>query len=99
MQRWAGITASLGLLILALLYAGARRLEHRSFQLDTFAAPKPRSRKRTYAYVLRSMRTLRFLLIARAGRLTRIDGRNVLRLAANPATEQLYAKVTHALAA
>src|SRR2546425_48091 len=71
----------------------------RSFQLDTLAEPKPRSRKRTYAYVLRSMRTLRFLLITRAGRLTRIDGRNVLRLAANPATEQLYAKVTHALAA
>src|SRR2546428_9140735 len=70
----------------------------RSFQLDTLAAPKPRSRKRTYAYVLRSMRTLRFLLIARAGRLTRIDGRNVLRLAANPATEQLYTKVAHALA-
>ena len=44
------------------------------------------------------MRTLRFLVITRAGRLTRIDGRNVLRLAANPATEQLYAKVTHALA-
>ena len=57
-----------------------------------------RARKRTYAYVLRSMRTLRFLVITRAGRLTRIDGRNVLRLAANPATEQLYAKVTHALA-
>jgi len=71
----------------------------RSFQLDTLAEPKPRSRKRTYAYLLRSMRTLRFLLIARAGRLTRIDGRNVLRLAANPATEQLYAKVAHALAA
>src|SRR5881409_1259632 len=70
----------------------------RSFQLDTLAAPKPRSRKRTYAYVLRSMRTLRFLLITRAGRLTRIDGRNVLRLAANPAAEQLYAKVAHALA-
>src|SRR5437899_2745452 len=70
----------------------------RSFQLDTLAKPKPRSRKRTYAYVLRSMRTLRFLLIARAGRLTRIDGRNVLRLAANPATEQLYTKVAHALA-
>src|SRR2546430_10909836 len=33
----------------------------RSFQLDTLATPKPRSRKRTYAYVLRSMRTLRFL--------------------------------------
>jgi len=71
----------------------------RSFQLDTLAEPTPRSRKRTYAYLLRSMRTLRFLLIARAGRLTRVDGRNVLRLAANLATEQLYAKVAHALAA
>jgi hypothetical protein len=34
--------------------------------------PCRRSRKRTYAYVLRSMRTLRFLLITRAGRLTRL---------------------------
>jgi len=71
----------------------------RNFQLDTLAEPKPRSRKRTYAYLLRSMRTLRFLLIARAGRLTRIGGRNVLRLAQNPATQALYTRVEHALAA
>lgn len=71
----------------------------RNFQLDTLAEAKPRSRKRTYAYVLRSMRTLRFLLIARAGRLTRIAGRNVLRLSQNPATEGLYTRVEHALAA
>ena len=71
----------------------------RNFQLDTLATPKLRSRKRTYAYLLRSMRTLRFLLIARAGRVTRIGGRNVLRLAHNPATEALYARVEHALSA
>jgi hypothetical protein len=71
----------------------------RNFQLDTLAEAKPRSRKRTYAYVLRSMRTLRFLLIARAGRLTRIAGRNVLRLSQNPATEGLYTRVEHALVA
>src|SRR6266508_404623 len=71
----------------------------RNFQLDTLAEPKRRSRKRTYGYLLRSMRTLRFLLIARAGRLTRIGGRNVLRLAQNPATEALYTRVEHALAA
>ncbi|HEV2056808.1 MAG TPA: hypothetical protein VGV06_16835, partial [Methylomirabilota bacterium] len=29
----------------------------RSFQLDTLATPKPRSRKRTYTYLIRSMRT------------------------------------------
>jgi len=71
----------------------------RSFQLQTLAAPKPRSRKRTYAYALRSMRTLRFLLIARAGRIARIGGRQVLRLTWNPATQALYDRVTHALAA
>src|SRR6266705_3948384 len=71
----------------------------RSFQLDTIATPRRRSRKRTYAYVVRSMRTLRFWLITRAGRLTRIGGRNVLRLAQNPATEALYARIQHALAA
>ena len=70
-----------------------------SFQLDTIAEPKRRSRKRTSTYLLRSMRTLRFLLITRAGRLTRIGGRNVLRLSQNPATETLYARVEHALAA
>jgi DDE family transposase len=70
----------------------------RSFQLDTIAAPRRRSRKRTYTYVLRSMRTLRFLLVTRAGRLTRIGGRNVLRLAQNPATEALYSQIEHALA-
>jgi hypothetical protein len=69
----------------------------RSFQLDTIAEPRRRSRKRTYSYVLRSMRTLRFLLITRAARLTRIGGRNVLRLAQNPATQALYARLQHAL--
>lgn len=44
------------------------------------------------------MRTLRFLLITRAGRVTRIRGRNVLRLAQNPATQALYARLERALA-
>jgi len=71
----------------------------RDFQLATGAIAKPRSRKRTYAYVLRSIRTLRFLFIARAGRLTRIGGRNVLRLSHNPATKALYDQFETALAA
>jgi Transposase DDE domain group 1 len=71
----------------------------RSFQLDTLATPKPRSSKRTYAYLIRSMRTLRFLLVTRAGRLTRIGGRHVLRLSHNPATEALYASIDNRLAA
>lgn len=67
----------------------------RSFQLDTLAPPKPRSRTRTSAYLIRSMRTLRFLLITRAGRLTRIGGRHVLRLSHSPATDALYASLHH----
>ena len=45
------------------------------------------------------MRTLRFLLITRAGHLTRIGGRHVLRLSHNPATEALYASLNRRLAA
>jgi hypothetical protein len=71
----------------------------RNLQLDTGAEPKPRSPKRTYAYLLQSIRTFRFLVIARAGRLTRIDGRNVLRLAQNPSVQQFYERLEHALAA
>ena len=71
----------------------------RSFQLDTGAEPKRRSRKRTYAFLFRSMRTLRFLVIARAGRVVRIGGRTRLRLAPNPGVQQLYDRLDHALAA
>jgi len=56
----------------------------RSFQLDTIAVPKPRSRKRTYTYLIRSMRTVRFLLVTRAGRLARVGGRHVCILPTIP---------------
>jgi len=71
----------------------------RGFQLATLATPKASTGKRTFRLLLRSMRTLRFLLIARAGRLTRIHGRNALRLAANPAVERLCTQVAERLAA
>ena len=71
----------------------------RSFQLQTLAPSKPRSRKQTSRYLLRNARTLRFLLICRAGRICRIAGKKILRLAENPPTETLYKQVTHALAA
>jgi hypothetical protein len=72
----------------------------RSFQMrSALAAPKPRSRKRTYSYRIASMKTLRFLLINRAARLARISGRKVLRFSSNPATEILYDRIAHRLAA
>lgn len=71
----------------------------RSLQLDTgIARGKPRSLKRTAVYRIFTMKTLRFLLIARAGRLARIGGRQVLRLGANKATQALYDRTAHALA-
>jgi hypothetical protein len=72
----------------------------RSFQLHSaLATPKPRSRKRTYAYRIASMKTLRFLFINRAARLGRISGRNVLRFARNSATQILYNQVADRLVA
>src|SRR6266700_5026363 len=72
----------------------------RSFQLhSTIATPKPRSRKRTYAYRIASMKTLRFLFINRAARLARISGRKVLRLSRNSATQMLYSQVADHLIA
>ena len=53
----------------------------------------------TYAYLLQSIRTFRCMVIARAGRLTRINDRSVLRLAQNASVEQLYDRLEHALAA
>src|ERR1051325_4298334 len=71
----------------------------KSFQLDTVAQSKRRSAKRTASYLLQSMRTLRFELVARAGRLCRPQGRHVLRLQVNPKTKQLYEDVAAALVA
>jgi hypothetical protein len=72
----------------------------RSFQLDAgLAIPKTRTLKRTFIHRILSLRTLRFLLIVRAGRIARIRGRRVLRLSDNPATKDLYQRVDHALAA
>ncbi|MFQ5924030.1 MAG: IS1380 family transposase [Anaerolineales bacterium] len=70
----------------------------RGFQLDTIATTKPRSPKRTYAHLLHSVRTLRFLIIAKAGRLVRCGGRNVLRMSSSTATQRLFENIELALA-
>jgi hypothetical protein len=71
----------------------------RGFQLDTVAEPKPRSHKRTYSYFIQNARTLRFLLIAKAGRIVHSTKGLALRLASNPDTQKLYDQYTTALAA
>ena len=70
----------------------------RGFQLhSTLATPNPRSAKCTALYRLMSMRTLRFLVIARAARVARIAGRKVLRFAHNSSTQILYDQVAYGL--
>jgi hypothetical protein len=56
----------------------------RGFQIDTGAARRLRTLKRTFAYVLQSLSTLRFELIHQPVRLARPNGRAQLRFAAAP---------------
>lgn len=58
----------------------------RSFQLETIASVKPRSRKRTFGFLLHSMRTIRFMLIHQPARLVRPQNYSVLRFSVSGAT-------------
>jgi Transposase DDE domain group 1 len=70
------------------------------FQLSSnLATAKPNTAKRTYSYWLVSMKTLRFTIINRAARVTRIHDRKILRFSHNPATQVLYDQVLDRLAA
>ena len=72
----------------------------RDFQLKAgLAAPRQNSRKRTYRYGFRSMRTLRFLLIHLPGRIARPQGRSELRIAAAPEARRRIESVLDAIAA
>jgi hypothetical protein len=57
----------------------------RSFQIATGAAHRPRTWKRTFDYVFRSLRTLRLELIHQPVRIVRPGGRPELRYAVAPA--------------
>jgi len=70
-----------------------------SFQLATDARPRPRSLKRTALYVLKSIHTLRYEFIARAGLLRRPAGRATLTLAHNLPTRSLFERIADRLAA
>jgi len=70
------------------------------FQLHSnLATQKPPTAKRTYAYWLSSVKTLRFTIINRAARVARIHGRRVLRFSHNSATQVLYDQVLDRFAA
>ena len=70
----------------------------RSFQLDTIAETKGFSRKRTCTHLLNTIRTIRFRIFNKAGRLVRVSGRNALRMATNSSTQTLFERIELALA-
>jgi hypothetical protein len=71
----------------------------RQFQLYTDASPRKNGRKRTYRFVLQSLRTLRFELIHLPAKLARPSGRRELRIAASATGQQRVTKVLDALEA
>ena len=86
-QDWDANSA--WLLISALTHNVARR-----FQLATGACERPNSPKRTYRWVLESLRTLRYELLNVPAKIATPEGRPELRLAAPPATQR---RITQAL--
>lgn len=70
----------------------------KNFQLATGQAPaKTRTSSRTGAYTFESLKSLRFKIIARAGRIVSAAGKSVLKMAAEPKVEADYRKVERAL--
>ena len=68
-----------------------------NFQIDTGAEQRRRSRKHTALPRLSTVQTLRFTLFHRAALLLRPAGKSILRLAKNPATENLFRRIEREL--
>jgi len=68
-----------------------------NFQIDTGAQRRRRSRKHTALPRLATVQTLRFTLFHRAAAILRPNGRTILRLTNNPATERLFTRIERAL--
>ncbi len=71
----------------------------RNFQLQTVATEKPRSRKRTYSYLLHSLKTIRFKLIHQPARLVKPQGYSVLRFSVAPTAKKLIEAIEEKLKA
>jgi Transposase DDE domain group 1 len=65
----------------------------RSFQLQTLASKKPRSRKRTYGYLLHSLKTIRFKLIHQPARIVKPQGYSILRFSVAPPVQKLIESI------
>jgi len=69
----------------------------RSFQMDTGAQLRGRNRKRTPRPVIKTIQTLRFEMLHRAGQLVRPAGRYTLRLSGNESTKHLFENILQRL--
>lgn len=69
----------------------------RSFQIDTGAARRPRTLKRTFDYVFQSLATLRFELIHQPLRIAKPGGRSQLRFAVSSPVRELIRRCERAV--
>lgn len=70
----------------------------KNFQLATNQAPaKKRSSSRTTSYSFESLKSLRFKIIARAGRVVNVAGKSVLKMASEPKVQVDYRKIERSL--
>ena len=70
----------------------------KNFQLATNQAPaKKRSSLRTTSFTFESLKSLRFKIIARAGRIVNVAGISVLKMASEPKVEADYRAIERAL--
>jgi hypothetical protein len=70
----------------------------KNFQLATDQAPaKKKSSSRTTSYSFESLKSLRFKIIARAGRIVNVAGISTLKMATEPKVEADYRKIERAI--
>ena len=70
----------------------------KNFQLATHqATAKKKSSKRTTSYAFESLKSLRFKIIARAGRVVNVAGKSILKMASEPKVEADYRKIERAI--
>jgi hypothetical protein len=69
----------------------------RQFQLATGALPRRNGAKRTYRWVLESLRTLRYELLNVPAKIAKPEGRPELRIAAAPETQRRITQILAAL--
>jgi hypothetical protein len=68
-----------------------------NLQIETGAPKRGCSHKRTPMFLLQSVKTLRFQLIARAGEIRKPAGRMILRLNQNTGTARLFSRIAKSL--